>query len=369
MIYILGELCTGISSLLTKKNKVIGFLGFLVLAFLMGSADPRTTTDYPAYEYYYNYGGLTGNFYFEKGYSLISYFFYKCGFNYQTFRIIISFLGFLILFLGVKRFTNNIAFFSFVYGITLFFNDATQVRNFLMISLVIFALSFLVKNPQKKDYLICCLIIILSGEIHSLGFLFIIVPFLNMIDINKLKKYYNLIIIITATIIIFSLMLRRQIVRIILWLVSYINTRQGLSYRILTKYSNNQLGSRNILIICGIVMVSVAILYIAFYLLNNCYVTDLLMKSKIISCVLLLSLTTTPLLTVAIDYSRISRNTFLFFIILISMYFENKKSYRCINIIVTGSFLITSVLMTYLNTIIWGPLYIQSIPYLMKVLN
>lgn len=368
MAYVLTEIFSGIYQLNKKNNKIVGFFVFAVLGYLIGFANPTTTTDYPVYEYYYNYGGATGNFYFEKGYSLISKLFYDIGFNYQEFRILIAFCGFLILFIGISRFTNNIVFVGFIYGLTIFFNDATQVRNFLMIALVILGLSFLKDGSSKKNFCLSLLFIIIAGQIHSLGYAFIIIPFLSLIPQEIVRRYFNIFIIMFTISLCFLFLLSKYTVNILVVLSSHFTSRQGLSNRLQLKYSNGTSGFLNMLIIVGIVIACLAMCSITLYLLNRCTNNVLSRKLYVLFCGLVFSMLTTPLLGLAIDYSRISRGCFLFFIIVISIYLERKKDFRNVDEYLTiSSFIIICIVMGYVNTIIWGELYIDSIPYLMKI--
>ena len=82
---------------------------------------------------------------------------------------------------------------------------------------------------------------------------------------------------------------------------------------------------------------------------------------------MIVSILTLFLILMSPDYSRISRNAFLFFIILATMYFTNKSN-KIVR--VRGAkilFVLTLILMAYTHTMIWGNDYQKSIPYIAQL--
>lgn len=358
------EVFEGLYQLFRKQSKIFGLIGFLILACLMGYANPQMTSDYQAYEYYYYFSGATGAFYFERGYSLIARYFYMLGISYQDFRFIISIVGCLILYFAILRFTKNVSFFVFVYGFTAFFLDATQLRNFLMISIVTFAISFLGNSTSIKNYFICIALILISAQIHSTGYFFLLVPILNIIPFKKIEKNFIVIISIIVVSVTFLLFVGRSyLTRLLIITVGHINSRADLAQRVMTKYSN---GSGK-LILLEMVLVTLLVFVLGYYLVKKC--SNIKLKKKLIPLFwgLFMSVLALPLLSLAVDYSRIMRNTFVFLILLLSVFYEKPQQFNVNKNLVSRLVLIVCFVFAYTHNTAWGVTFTQSIPYLIKL--
>ncbi|WP_056997003.1 EpsG family protein [Secundilactobacillus collinoides] len=190
MLFVITMLFCFISSLFIRNTRLIGFLAMMVLAYLAGDADPLTTIDYSVYLMHYNLLGFETSP-FEKGYTVLSQFFFYHGLNYAQFRLFFAFLAFVIMFIGVSLFTKKVALFAGLYGLTVFFNDATQIRNLMMIAITILGAGLLAKkNRIPKIFGVFALLI--ASQFHDLGFVFllVIVP-LSLIKLDTLIRYYK----------------------------------------------------------------------------------------------------------------------------------------------------------------------------------
>lgn len=369
MLFIFSELVQFIYQLFSNKSRFLGLLGIGTLGYLAGSASPSTTTDYPTYAsaYYVNHAG---NYYFETGYSKLSDIFYYHGFSYAQFRLFFGLICAFILYIGILRFTKNAGLFSAIYGVTVFFNDATQIRNFLMIALVVFGSSFLIERSLKNN-IIAGIIIILSAQFQSLGYLFLILIIMNYIPVNKLKKSLIWIILVAIILlVVFEIIGPEKIISIATSLLSVISDRQGLVDKISSKYTYGT-GSLRLFVVC--ISTILGVFLENLFLKQNFINSDdilYLKKQKIIYIGMILSLLMLPTLFVAVDYSRIQRNAFVFLIIGICVYYDEVSEKKLKKDLLLSVYVVM-VCISYAVThfYVWGPFYERSVPYLAKILN
>ncbi|WP_204779376.1 EpsG family protein [Ligilactobacillus aviarius] len=365
MLYICSELFMFLYQLIKKNTKFIGLIGMLILGYLAGTANPVMTTDYAMYNQQYIISGITGNFYFEHGYSLLGAFFYHLGFNYTQFRTIFAFIIVVIMYIAVCRYTNNVALFVLIYGLVCFFNDATQIRNFMMISLVLLGISFL-KEKKLRNIIIATLLILLSAQFQSSGYYFLLVVLVRLIPKNKLINGFKSIIfgelMLTAIVLILG---KTRLIKILsLVATPFSGGRENLLLKIENQYVYGISKGKTILI--GLLVILVIV--ISNKLIKPLKENDL---AYILYCGIIVGMFAYPLVFVAIDYSRIIRNAFIFFILL-SCLFINRKEMLNINTknyysSILNIFLVCLLCM-FINYYVWGPWYQQSIPYIAKLL-
>ncbi|WIE01243.1 EpsG family protein [Latilactobacillus curvatus] len=369
MLFITSEFIQLIYQFFFKKSKLIGFLGLSILAYLGGTADPMTTTDYTMYSMQYT-NAAHGNFYFERGYSELGLFLYNHGLDYAKARIVFFILSTIILYIGVSRFTKNIALFSALYGITVFFNDATQVRNYMTISLVILGLSFLINNTIKNNIIAICLII-LSAQFQSIGYFFLIVVIFvwlgNRLPEELVKKSVYIFLLLTILLIIFVKFSGvAAVVSLLTKMASLVGGRANLVSKISGQYANgasfNQILLDSVATIFGVVTANVI-------LNTQSNVSDRFVKVKILYMGVISSLIALPMLFLAIDYSRIQRNSFLFVLIIISIYFEKRRNITKNGIAIFVMTISTCILYAGTHYLIWGEQFQKSIPFLMKLVK
>ncbi|VDG32748.1 hypothetical protein [Lactobacillus brevis] [Lactiplantibacillus mudanjiangensis] len=366
MLYISTMIICLVASLFLSKTKVLGFLALMVLAYFAGAANPLTTIDYPVYLNHYNLLGSEVSP-FEKGYTQLSLLFFNHGFDYASFRICFAFLACLILFLGVSLFIKNIALFASIYGLTVFFNDATQIRNLMMISLVILGAGLLTKK-KRSIKLLGILILWFSTQFHDLGFIFllsfVILYFMSMALLHRLYKY--IVFTLFGLGFIFSVAGNSSVVKVLASFLSRFSSRSDSAANVINSFGRGT--STRIIVFMWIALIIYSL--VLMVLLNAASSLDINKdKLKILFIGSSVSMTVAFLIVLAPDYSRISRNAFLFLLILLCMVIEHKKflviSFKNAPKIVLILALLIST--TYVNTSIWGSVYYDSIPYLAKI--
>lgn len=366
MIFILSEFVQLIYSFFSKKSRFLGLWGILFLGYLAGAANPNTTTDYSTYEsHYYDVSLASG--YFEKGYTQLGQFMYRHGLSYADFRLIISIVCAVILYMGVRRFTKNIALFSALYGITVFFNDATQSRNFIMISLVVLGASFLI-DITKKNIIIAAILILISAQFQSLGYIFLLL--IPLIFISK-KNISLVTVYVIGTSFLVTLFFKaigmNRVVGLLSRVAGLIGNRENLVQKISMQYLNGTSNGKLVLLTSS-TLFGLYVIYRCIRLSENN--PNMVNKLHVIYVANVISMVTLPLLLLAVDYSRIQRNIFLFTLIGIALFFENSYliEKRKVYPIIAFTILLC-MLVAFTHYYIWGILYQNSVPYLAHIKN
>lgn len=365
MLFLISEFIQLMTQFITKKSKMIGLAGILILAYIAGTVNPSTTTDYATYSgaYYYNY--QPDNYYFERGYSSIAAFFLKHGWSYADFRLIFVLVSGIILFIAISRFTQNVAFFSFFYGATIFFNDATQVRNFMMMALVSLAMSFLIQI-NIKNIIISIIIIIVSAQFQSLGYIFILVVFIRLLPLEWISEHVLLLSAIILSVVgVAAVIGKNLLLKLATNIVASLPGRESLLDKVSGQYTYGTVITKLLLVIFAAFLAFLVENY--FFRISLNQYSDDHNKIAILYSGVLLSLFTLPLLFLAVDYSRIQRNVWYFVLISAAIFFEHVKISVREKYLAFIMFILLSGSFAYTHTHVWGPIYEQSIPYIMRI--
>lgn len=185
-----------INSIKKRKSKILIFAFIVLLLILMGGNTKNP--DYYSYEIlYYNYGNVVSA---DFGYRILCAIFRNLGINYEGFRIIISLIGFYLINITIKKYSANKIFVYLLYAIYPFLLDVVQIRNFLMTSIVIYAMSYLVKKSGKST-IKYILFILIASSIHITALVYLPIALILYLDKNiffKLFIFYIIIIGILA---------------------------------------------------------------------------------------------------------------------------------------------------------------------------
>lgn len=367
VIFIITILICFISSIFMSNTKVIGFFALMVFAYLAGSPDPNHILDYSVYENHYNILKWEVSP-FEKGYTNLSLLFYNRGLEYAQFRLIFAILACVILFVGVCLFTKKVALFAGLYGITVFFNDATQIRNLMMISLVILGAGlFARKNKVSKVTGIIALFF--ATQFHDLGFVYlIIIPIFGFFNMKTLRKIYTYAVGILFFLgFFFSIGNKSKIVQLISQFLTSFSSRSSSAENVVNNFGRGNSLSNVILVWCSLALFSITLIILLDAVSG--VIPENSVKAKILFLGSATAMIVVYLILLAPDYSRISRNSFLFLLLLLCFVLENKRFTRELkpNIIKYVIIISTLFAVTYVNTTIWGPNYYQTIPYLAKI--
>ena len=203
-----------INSIAKKHSKLISFTLIIFLCIVMGAN--TNNADYYSYEDLFN---LQPNS-VEAGFLLIIKLFNFVGLNYVAFRLILAIVGILLIHQTVKKITDNFSCFYMLYFIFPFFIDAVQIRNFLAMSIFIYAVPCLM-DDNLKNRIKYILLIILASSIHISAITYLIFLLVNKVKKNVLIKYLFILVIMSMVI----LSLNRSIFIIIVGnLLNYIES-------------------------------------------------------------------------------------------------------------------------------------------------
>lgn len=370
MLLIASELAQLWYFLRKKKNYWIGFLGLLILAYIAAVTSPLHNADYASYMNNYNVIAHlpSSSFHFEKGYTYFGIFFFRLGLSYPQFRFVFSMLCVFIMYIGVRRFTNNVALFSCIYGATVFIIDSVQMRNFMMISIVILGLSFLI-NLSFRNVLFSIVTILISGQFHSLGYLFLIAVFLRLISFDfLLDKMWWFMGISAFIILLINVVGVSTITRVLATIIGMVSNRSNIVEKISSQYNYGTVPIRYVAVaisaLCSFALLGLIVKVLMLNAddrLNN--------KLKVLYCGALLSIITLPTLSLAVDYSRIPRASFFFVIIGIALYYERPEQLKITKMrsLITFFVIIVCAMTAFAHFFTWGTAYRSNFLYLVGI--
>lgn len=364
MLYIISVIMEFIVGTLKGKNtRFLGLIGFFIFAFLAANVDPVTTTDYANYQAGYNSAPLGVSSVFEQGYTKLGIQAYNLGLNYAEFRAIFTYEAFIILVIALMRFTSNIAMVASLFGLMLFFNLTTQIRNLMMIALVLLGLSFL-KNKTPIGILLFVILDIIGAQIHTSSYFFLLILPLVLAPRPWLKRLTIVIAIVTFIMSLFILIFgNSNFIHIMAEVLSFVD-RDNLMQRLTNSYGR---GTR-ILVKILIVLTSVGSALLATVISNqhktNATNDGMKQKLNLLGTASLVSLLSIPLIFLAPDYSRIPRETMIFLILIVAIYFEKPTQFSHAAKSMICYFMLLVPVFIYTHLTIWGPQFTDSIQYL-----
>jgi len=161
-----------------KHSAAMLFLLIALLGVLMG-AGTQDPDIHNYIIYYYHTWGIVSP---DIGYRYFSLIFWKLGFDYQTFRLISSFLGILLIHQTVRKLTDNHVFFYLLYFMYPFMLDVVQVRNFFAMAIFIYAIPYLI-SEELKDKVKYVLLILIAASFQAIAVIYL--PFVAISYIRK----------------------------------------------------------------------------------------------------------------------------------------------------------------------------------------
>ena len=172
-----------------KYNKLFLILLLAMVIIMGGSIENPDTGVY--YDLYYTEDLFTKDILF--GFLMV--FFKQCGLNVDEFRLVICLMSLCLIYSVVFRYTQSPFIFTILYSSYPFFYDIVQLRNFLGIAVVIFALSIFYDNSKLKKIigLILFICAILIQKTHLVIPVFILIAYFI-----KRNRKIRIITIITS---------------------------------------------------------------------------------------------------------------------------------------------------------------------------
>lgn len=178
-----------------KRSLCIAVILLILLIILMGGNSDNI--DYTIYNNMYN----SSFFYKDIGFGILINISKFIGLDINYFRLMISIIGLLLIHKSLIKMTSQkYYFFYLIYFIYPFLFDVVQVRNFLAMSIFIFATTFLIEN-RLKNKLIYILLIICAASIQKVALVYLLVILVVDFEGNKKIYKYGILIIIGFSII------------------------------------------------------------------------------------------------------------------------------------------------------------------------
>ena len=180
MTYALSFIVIGLNFIFacSKKHKrwfVYFTLAFMWILFWANTSNP----DYNSYLNLYSSANesafFTNNLSIGAGYLLLQKVSVMLGLEYKYFLMIIVFFAFFLIDSTVRRFTNNSNYVYLLYFIFPFFLDIVQVRNFMVMALLVFSFKYLIED-KKWSNLKFFIFMILAATIQYIALFYI--PFI-----------------------------------------------------------------------------------------------------------------------------------------------------------------------------------------------
>lgn len=342
-----------------RHNTVANLAAFGGLAYLVGAAGPKTT-DYATYESYYQSVGI-GTPYFERGYTALEQLFSNWGCDYATFRLALAVIATFFLYIGVRRFTDNMIFFAIAYYLSVLFLDVIQIRNYVAISLIIFAISFL-KEKTWWGVGIAIVGCLLAAQFHSIGYVFLPVVCLRLLPKRWLKPALIVLMVLVLFVMMLTVVVGANYVSAVLGKIAGIVTsRANLAARITSMYTDRT----SLFRIVGLTFTAFSGALFAFFI---DYIAKFSKQDhetfNTLLCGFMMSFYALPADFLAYDYSRIQRNGFLFLIILAAFYFEKQPQARFkLKLHVGAFFALVTVTYFFFTCYLWR--VTDMIPYLL----
>lgn len=309
LIFLFIYLLAIVSAFFNFGAKIVTFIGFLTLAYFAGTMDPMHSFDTAVYMQMYGMPPMTKIF--ESGYMYVSYVAGMNGISYVTFRIAVYYLAYLLFFVFIVRFSKRPNIFFLIYAIVPFVDDATQVRNFVMYSLVLTGLTFLVEKKLWR-IVVSCVLIFLSTKFQTTGYIYFLCILMILIPMEKLKKLADVVVkfIIVASILIVisnqSTFIANQVGRL-----AALSDRTGISDALSTYASGGS--SRYTLA----VIFSYIILYLIISIINKRdKFIDESEKAQILYSLFTVAAVAIPFTYLSDSFSRILRNAMIIGIII-----------------------------------------------------
>lgn len=165
-----------------RENVFFNLLEILVLVVTVGIS--TNIADFAAYNSVYQYIGA-GNFYPNTG---VGWWFLcklgnMAGMTYGQFKMVILLLGLLLIRSTIKYFTSNQNYIWSLYIIYPAITDLIQIRFFMGIAIIIWAIKYLLRDTTK-GYFIYCMLVIIAGQIHNSAYFYIFFIFWKIVIKN-----------------------------------------------------------------------------------------------------------------------------------------------------------------------------------------
>lgn len=348
MLYVLIILSLLFIGYVLKRNQTISlfFIGLLVYLFAnINSGIP----DYGNYYQYY-YGGEYYRDFLQKGYENISIFLLNQGYSFESFRFVLALLTFIVMWIAIRMWTQNIALVLAFYLLVNFPMDIIQIRNFVMLGFTTLAITFLAK-PGYLKYGISLGLIWIGSQFHTMGLIYIAIIAMTLLpdQIEKKIRKYSVPGVILGSIF-FELGARTSFLQAVAGFVGQLSGNETqLTDKLTGRYVTGTSLSMILVVLFVNIIIFVSVNKISQFEINS-KDEDIQSITNVIRNVVSFGLLLSPLMIIAPDYARIFRNfellTIIYFVMILSKTGTTVKSK---NIAILGL-----IMMSIAGVAVWG---------------
>ena len=184
-----------------KNNKFDDYLGLVIMVVLtIIMAHNKNNLDYANYaESYYKLSNLKGA---EFCYFVLQYIGRSAGLSFECFRILIYVIGMFVLWIAIHKIIKQTWIFYSLYFLFPFFLDVIEIRNYLGLTIFVYAFTILVSGGVLYKIKFVFFILVAAG-FHNVYLVFL--PFIFFV--NEGCSNYKKIILSVATLLSIILML------------------------------------------------------------------------------------------------------------------------------------------------------------------
>lgn len=179
---------------LRKYSHMLSSLLLMIFFYLLvgGNSD---NADYLNYVWTYQNGaGFTWGRFGYWAYYLIIEFCRNLGLDFVSYRLIMYGIGFLFLFLFMRKVVGWSPLFLFFYFIFPMGIDATQMKNFVAMTILAYAFTFLCSSSKKGNIFYYLLVLLASG-FHVVFLIFLPVPlFRRVLSLRYFSVVFGIIV-------------------------------------------------------------------------------------------------------------------------------------------------------------------------------
>lgn len=188
LVYITTLLICLVGALLKLKNKALQYIVLGLITHLMG----RGALTLDTANYYNRYQRASGSSFedkYEPGYFLLEKIGLFLGADYIQFRIVTVFISLLLINKLVNKVTEKKVFlFYFVYCLFFIFIDTVQLRSFISLSIVIYALNYLIYSTRFKKVIVYSFLVFLASTIHISSLAYLVFALIGLKNRKRLAK-------------------------------------------------------------------------------------------------------------------------------------------------------------------------------------
>lgn len=167
-----------------KRYRImIGFILIFIIMWIL-FAFSTGNADYSVYRM--NYESISNDFH-DVGYNLLVLVFNYLGFSYQAFLAFFSLLGLLLIANTILKFSAQPTKVLLLYCIFPFFFDIVQIRNFIAMAIVLYAIRYLLVF-SRKNFIKYCACILIAYSFHTVALFYFVFLFAYMKNTKTIFK-------------------------------------------------------------------------------------------------------------------------------------------------------------------------------------